>query len=95
MDFTNHPLNNYRQSIIDGREINKVNPSIIDNYTTKLRTRFRDHTIGERFVAKLVQTLSESDIEDLADYVQRTATIHQGKAFVKLASKVMNHKTVA
>jgi hypothetical protein len=81
-----------RLSIIDHREINKVNPSIIDRYTYTLQKRLSDPTLDSRFIAKVVQNLSEAEIEDLADYVCRKATQHKGKAFVKLCSNVMQYK---
>lgn len=92
MDFTNHPIN--RLSIIDHREVNKVNPSIIDSYTFEIRNRLHDQTIDERFIKIVVQKLSEKDIEDLLDYVERKATTHKGKAFVKLCSNIMKYPTI-
>lgn len=81
-----------RLSKIDHREINKVNPSIIDNYTYKIQKRFNDPTIDTRFIALIVQNLSEAEIEQLADYIERKSTQHKGRAFVKLCSNVMNYK---
>jgi hypothetical protein len=90
MDFTNHPYRN-----IDNRSsrINKVNQSIIDNYTSKLRHILSDDSIDERFIAKVVQNLSESDINDFADYAVRKAN-NPGRAFVKLCYNAMQFKTL-
>jgi hypothetical protein len=92
MDFTNHPLS---RSSLDNRDsrINKVNQSIIDNYTTKLRNLLRDETLDSRMVAKIVQNLSEADIHDFADYALRKAN-HPGKAFVKLCHNAMEFKSL-
>lgn len=92
MDFTNHPLNKN----IDNRSsiVNKPNKSIIDSYTTRLRHILRDDSLDSRFVAKIVQNLSEADINDLADYCSRKARV-PGRAFVKLCCNVMEHKTIS
>lgn len=80
---------------IDNRAsmINKVNPSIIDNYTTKLRAKLNDPSLDERMVAKIVQNLSEKDIEDFADYAVRKAN-NPGRAFVKLCYNVMQYRSI-
>lgn len=84
-----------RYKKIDNRVsmINKVNPSIIDHYTNKLRNKLNDPTLDERMVAKIVQNLSEKDIEDFADYAVRKAN-NPGRAFVKLCHNVMQYKTL-
>ena len=91
MDFTNYPINKN----IDNREsISKVaNSSIIDNYTTKLRLILRDESLDRRFVAKIIQNLSEADINDFADYCVRKAN-KPGRAFVALCTKTMQYKSI-
>lgn len=69
----------------------EVNISIIDRETSLLREKLHDPTIDSRFVAKIVQHLSEKDINDFADYALRKAR-NPGRAFVKLCSNVMNYK---
>jgi ribosomal protein S17E len=90
MDFSNHRLN--RQSIIESREINKVNPSIIDSYHQRFKKRFEDSDFNKGMTIKIVQNLSEAKIEELSDYIDRNSNIHKGKAFVKLCNNVILDK---
>jgi hypothetical protein len=82
---------------IDNRGANNSKPkatqSIIDEYTFKLRKRLHDETLDRRMVAKIIQNLSEADIEDFADYALRKAN-NPGHAFVKLCSNVMAYKAL-
>lgn len=88
MHFTNNPLDNRESSS------KKPSKSIIEVYTEKLRKRFNDPSLDQRMVAKILQNLSEKDIEDFADYACRKAN-HPGRAFVKLCHNVMQYKTLS
>lgn len=87
MQFTHNPLDNRPSST------NKVSKSIIDVYTMKLRDKLHDPSLDERMVAKIIQNLSEKDIEDFADYAIRKAN-NPGRAFVKLCHNVMQYKAL-
>lgn len=65
--------------------------SIIDRETSLLREKLRDPTIDARMVAKIIQNLSEKDINNLADYALRKAR-NPGRAFVKLCYNTMQRK---
>lgn len=74
--------------------INKVNQSIIDNKTSNIQVLLSDDTIGAGTVALALQHLGEAQVDNLADYANRKATIHKGKAFVKLCNKLLREKGV-
>lgn len=92
MDLPN--LTHYRN--IDNRKSIgfRASKSIIDNYTTKLRLILNDPTLHPGFVAKIVQNLSEADINDFADYCVRKAD-NPGRAFVGLCEKTMKYKSLS
>jgi hypothetical protein len=71
----------------------ELTQSIIDNYTTKLRLILNDPTLHAGFVAKIIQNLSEADINDFADYCVRKAD-NPGRAFVGLCEKTMKYKSL-
>lgn len=87
--------NSLTQKLIDHREAKPkvLKQSIIDYQTQRLRELFNDESLDSRFVAKLIQKLSEKDIEDLADYCLRKAR-NPGRAFVKLCANVMDYRTL-
>jgi hypothetical protein len=89
MDLPN--LTHYRN--IDNRESigSRASKSIIDNYTDKLRLILNDSTLHPGFVAKIIQNLSEADINDFADYCSRKA---DNRAFVGLCEKTMRYKSL-
>ena len=70
-----------------------VNQSIIDRETSLLREKLNDPTIDTRMIAKIVQNLSEKDINDFADYALRKAR-NPGRAFVKLCYNAMQYKSL-
>lgn len=82
-----------RKELIDNRETKVITKSIIDAQTERLRTKLHDETLDSRFVAVVIQKLSEADIEDLLDYCLRKAK-NPGRAFVKLCSNVMKYHTL-
>lgn len=65
-----------------------INQSIIDRETSLLREKLHDPTLDTRMVAKIVQKLSEKQINDLVDYSLRKAR-NPGRAFVKLCYNAM------
>lgn len=67
--------------------------SIIDRETSLLREKLRDPSIDARMVAKIIQNLSEKDINDFADYALRKAR-NPGRAFVKLCYNAMEYKSL-
>lgn len=83
------------QNPIDNRVPKPVqlNQSIIDRETFLLRERLHDPTLDSRMVAKIVQNLSEKDIQDFVDYALRKAS-NPGRAFVKLAYNAMQYKSL-
>ena len=70
-----------------------IKQSIIDRETSLLRGKLNDPTLDSRMVAKIIQNLSEKDIDDLADYALRKAR-NPGRAFVKLCYNTMKYKTL-
>lgn len=84
------------QSIIDNR-YNKINnnnifkQSIIDRETERLRLLLRDSSLHQGFVAKILNRLSEYEINNFADYAVRKGN-DSGRAFVGLCEKVMRQK---
>ena len=77
-----------RQSIIDNRQSKNLNQSIIDRETVRLRTKLQDNSLNAGFVAKIVQRLSEHQINNYADYAVRKGS-NPGRAFVGLCEKIM------
>lgn len=92
LDFSNHPLNNNRQSIID--ETNKLTKSIIDYHTDRLRTKLNDPTIGAGMVALGLRELGEAELNNISDYALRKAD-NPGKVFVKICGNTVNAKLAA
>jgi len=88
-------FNDRYTELIDNRlsTSKELTPSIIDNYTTKLRLLLRDQSLDARFVAKCLKNLSEADINDFADYAVRKGKV-PGRAFVGLCVKAMQYKTL-
>jgi hypothetical protein len=85
------PIDN-RESV--AKEKPKLNQSIIDRETFLLREKLNDPTLDPRFVARCIQNLSEKDINDFLDYVDRKAVTHKGRAFVKLCANVMRYRAL-
>lgn len=71
----------------------QINQSIIDRETFLLREKLNDQSIDSRMVAKIIQNLSEKDIDDFADYALRKAS-KPGHAFVSLCAKVMAYRSI-
>lgn len=90
MDFTNHPLNSLENRVPFPKL--RINESIIERTTFNLRKQLHDETIDSRMVAKIIQNLSEKDINDFVDYALRKAD-NPGRAFVKLCHNAMQYKT--
>lgn len=89
VEFSNHPIHGRAQSIIDTSK--KLNKSIIDSYTTRLRLILRDETLDEAFVAKALKCLSEADINNIADWAARKGR-NPGRVFVKTCSNLINER---
>jgi len=67
--------------------------SIIEVQTERLQRKLHDSTLDHRFVALIVQKLSEKDIEELLDYCLRKSN-NPGHAFVKLCDNVMKSRNL-
>lgn len=78
-------------SIINNRLDNKLNISIIDRETERLRNLLQDDTLHPGFVAKITKSLSEHEINSFADYAVRRGS-NKGRAFVGLCEKIMREK---
>lgn len=70
-----------------------INLSIIERETFLLREKLNDPSIDTRMVAKIIQNLSEKDINDFADYALRKARM-PGRAFVKLCYNAMQYRSL-
>ena len=88
MDFSNHPINNNRQSIVDKRNFSK---STVDYQTERLREKLNDPNLGSRMVALVLAKLGEAEINNIADYALRKAD-HPGKVFVTICNNVIKEK---
>lgn len=71
----------FKKSIID--------KSIVYSKTLTLRTKLHDETLGEHFVWKCLNNMSEYQIDSVTEYVIKKANT-PGRAFVSLCTKIMN-----
>ncbi len=80
-----------KQSIIDNRQTKDLNQSTIDRETDRLRTLLNDQTLHSGFVKKILNQLSEHQINSFANYAARKGS-NPGRAFVGLCEKIMRQK---
>lgn len=81
---------------IDNRlkELNTIDKSIIDNrleLTLKLQTMLNDISLDNRFVVHALKHLAEGKLISIAEYCQEKASIHKGKAFVKICNNEIHN----
>lgn len=57
--------------------------------TTKIQTMLSDTTLDEPFIAYAQKHMAESQLINIAEYCQRKASVHKGRAFVKICSNVI------
>lgn len=76
-------------------KVNTVSQSIIDSKTSSLKILLTDDTLGSGIVALALRHLGEAKVDELADYVNRKATTHKGRAFVKLCNKLLKEKGIS
>lgn len=80
-----------RVSIIENRQTNTLKQSIIDRQVSRLRVLLQDTSLHEGFVVNVLQTLSEAQIDNIADYAVRKGN-HKGKLFVRICQNEMDKK---
>ncbi len=57
--------------------------------TTKIQTMLGDSTLDEHFIVHAKTYMAEAQLISIAEYCQRKASVHKGKAFVKICSNVI------
>lgn len=73
------------QSIIDNKEITKIDNRYIDRLHNTIATKLQDSTYERGFTHKIISKgFSEADIMNVVEYCIAKATYSKGRAFVKI-----------
>lgn len=79
------------KSIIDNKEITKIDNRYIDRLHSTILSKLQDDTYDKGFTHKIVKSgFSEADIMNVIEYCLAKATYSKGRAFVKIFSIKMS-----
>ncbi len=73
------------------KEIKTIDNNRLD-ITTKIQKLLSDTTLDEHFIVHAKKYLAEGQLINIAEYCQRKASVHKGRAFVKICTNVIAKK---
>jgi len=83
--------NSNRSKEIKEIDSNRLSINRLD-ITTKIQKLLSDTTLDEHFIVHARKHLADGQLINIAEYCQRKASVHKGRAFVKICTNVIAKK---